>query len=112
MRDKEYLKPKDGQLCAYHYLGGCMGDVVFHHIRVKGLCGVGLKMEDEFTIPVCWLHHRACDARTIPTHDQLKEMLWFWFGTIAERDGLAPALQAFGDAYVAILKGGNNAESV
>jgi len=75
-----------------------MGDVVGHHIRVKG-CGTGRKMSDAVVIPVCVYHHRCCDARAISTQNQLNEWMKYILERLTLEFGQTNAVEKIGAAY-------------
>jgi len=105
MRDKEYLKSSVDESCTYSHLGGCSGDIVHHHIRVAGMCGAGMKMGDQYTIPVCAnIHHPRCDSRDIPTSDQLQEMVAYWLHRLTKKHGVVKALGMMGEDYAKRLQ--------
>lgn len=35
----------------------CFGDIVPHHLRSSSNSGIGMKPDDYFSVPMCFLHH-------------------------------------------------------
>ena len=54
VRDKEHLKFVGRQPCLI--CGRTPSDA--HHLRFAQIRGIGLKVSDEFTVPLCRTHHR------------------------------------------------------
>ena len=53
IKDKRYLKWLTARPCLY--CGGYAGQA--HHVRSAGDCGMGTKVHDYLTIPLCLVHH-------------------------------------------------------
>jgi len=104
VRDKEYQKSAKDQTCTFaSYL--CQGDIVHHHIRTKG-CGIGQKMSDAVTIPVCSsYHHPMCDKRTISTQNQLNEWCKYMLERLIQKYGQTEAVERLAMAYWDALNG-------
>jgi len=102
VKDKAYQKSHREHPCTYSSYE-CMGDVVGHHIRVKG-CGTGRKMSDAVVIPVCVYHHRCCDARAISTQNQLNRWMKYMLERLTQEYGQTNAVDKLGAAYLSMLK--------
>ena len=97
VRDREYLQSAKDQQCTFSdHL--CLGDVVHHHIRVKG-CGTGRKMNDAVVIPVCHYHHKMCDSREIGTQEQLNEWVKYMLERLTQEHGQTKAVELLALAY-------------
>lgn len=76
MRDEPYLAWVRTLPCRVAGMGhACQGDVVAHH-RAGG--GVGTKVGDRQTIPLCDGHHRARHALTGPFKGWARERIREW----------------------------------
>jgi len=101
VRDKAYQSSHHDQPCTYADIL-CYGDVIGHHIRVKG-CGTGSKMSDAVVIPVCMYHHRLCDIRQISTQKQLNEWCKYMLERLTRAHGQSEAVERLAMAYWSIL---------
>jgi len=101
IRDKDYQKSHHFQPCTYADIL-CFGDVVGHHIRVKG-CGTGNKMSDAVVIPVCVHHHKLCDSRQISTQNQLDEWVKYMLERLTKEHGQTKAVELLAMAYWSVL---------
>jgi hypothetical protein len=66
LRDKAHLKFVASQPCLI--CGRCPADA--HHLRFAQPRGMGLKVSDEFTVPLCRIHHRD-------NHSSGNEVAWW-----------------------------------
>lgn len=58
-RDKEHLRFVASRACVVCGQGPCHA----HHVRISQPRALGCKVSDEFTVPLCALHHRELHAR-------------------------------------------------
>jgi len=101
IRDKKYQASHHDHPCTYSS-NLCQGDVIGHHIRVKG-CGTGIKMSDAVVIPVCQYHHKLCDTRQISTQSQLNEWCKYMLERLTQAHGQTAAVEYLALSYWSIL---------
>ena len=68
MKSRKYLKWVAEQPCIY-----CGRDSQAHHLRIMALgSGMGKKVPDYFTLPVCYEHHAECHSGVIDKETQMR----------------------------------------
>jgi len=100
-QEREYLASSRDQQCTYAGYE-CFGDIVHHHVRVKG-CGTGNKMPHAVVIPVCCYHHKLCDSRQISTQNQLNEWCKYMLERLTQEYGQTEAVNKLAMAYWSVL---------
>lgn len=92
----------DSMPCSFRSYGRCSGDVVQHHVRIKGLCGTGMKPPDWSTIPVCNAHHTgsySCHHGDISQKEQEDALVLYWIEVLTQQHGRAKAFEMMGIAF-------------
>ena len=68
MKNKKYLKWVAEQPCIY-----CGKESQAHHLRILALgSGMGKKVPDYFTLPVCYEPHAECHSGVIDKETQMR----------------------------------------
>lgn len=62
LRIPAFLKWLRGRPCRLERHGGCNGSIEACHVDYAGGKGMGLKVSDKWTIPMCSEHHRTQHA--------------------------------------------------
>lgn len=74
IREPKYLRGFQHEDCTAKHLGGCGGDVCASHLDSSGGKGMGTKVDDSATNPLCFIHSRQ----------EEKDRFGFWHKLFAE----------------------------
>lgn len=94
MRDKKYQASHRSFPCVF-----CKSNddtVVGHHINIKGLGGVGVKVSDALVVAVCYKCHSDCHNVKITQETQMRALMIYWRERFIEKYGVAKAMDKMG----------------
>jgi len=95
----DYQKSHKDQACVF--CGSQDETIVGHHVRIKGLCGTGMKPHDVFAMPVCHIDHEHCHSGFHNMKRQKEKLLKYWMERLIQKHGEKRAWELVGlDIYL------------